>query len=44
MDEHQDSSYDNSHRAFLQAFMGRSVMTLEEAKPVLAAILTAQGK
>ncbi|KAF3480970.1 FAD dependent oxidoreductase [Arthroderma uncinatum] len=34
------SGYDDSHRAFLQAFMARSTMTLEEAKPVLAAIFT----
>ncbi|KAM5463247.1 hypothetical protein MauCBS54593_007657 [Microsporum audouinii] len=32
--------YNDSHRAFLQAFMSRSTMTLEEAKPVLAAIFT----
>lgn len=43
MDDDEGSNYDNSHRAFLQAFMGRAVMTFEEAKPVLAAILTAQG-
>ncbi|KAJ5537759.1 hypothetical protein N7494_007238 [Penicillium frequentans] len=34
--------YDDSNRAFLQAFMGRSSMTFEEAQPVLAAIFTAQ--
>lgn len=35
--------YDDSNRAFLQAFMGRSSMTFEEAQPVLAAIFTAQS-
>ncbi|EGD94270.1 DNA repair protein Nse1 [Trichophyton tonsurans CBS 112818] len=35
-----DDGYNHSHRAFLQAFMSRSTMTLEEAKPVLAAIFT----
>ncbi|EFR05485.1 hypothetical protein MGYG_08499 [Nannizzia gypsea CBS 118893] len=34
------SGYDDSHRAFLQAFMARSTMTLEEARPVLSAIFT----
>ncbi|KAJ5930937.1 hypothetical protein N7466_006430 [Penicillium verhagenii] len=38
-----DNSYDNSNRAFLQAFMGRSSMTFEEAQPVLAAIFSAHG-
>ncbi|KAJ9659873.1 hypothetical protein H2201_007131 [Coniosporium apollinis] len=33
--------YNNSHRAFLQAFLARSVLTFEEAQPILAAILTA---
>ncbi|WEW59468.1 hypothetical protein PRK78_004942 [Emydomyces testavorans] len=35
-----DENYDDSHRAFLQAFMARSTMTLEEAKPILAAIFS----
>lgn len=38
-----DTGYDDSNRAFLQAFMAHSSMTLEEAKPVLAAIFSAQG-
>ncbi|GAB7351483.1 hypothetical protein MBLNU459_g2134t1 [Dothideomycetes sp. NU459] len=42
MEEDTTSDYDNSHRAFLQAFMGCAVMTFEQAKPILAAILTAQ--
>jgi hypothetical protein len=36
--------YNNSHRAFLQAFIARSVMTFEEAKPILAKILSIHGK
>ncbi|KAJ5241746.1 DNA repair protein Nse1 [Penicillium citrinum] len=35
-----DSDYNDANRAFLQAFMARSSMTLEEAQPVLAAILS----
>lgn len=36
-------NYNDTNRAFLQAFMGRSTMTFEEAKPVLAAIFSAHG-
>lgn len=35
--------YDDANRAFLQAFMARSSMTLEEAQPILAAILSTHG-
>jgi hypothetical protein len=35
--------YDDSNRAFLQAFMARSCMTFEDAQPILAAILTVSG-
>jgi hypothetical protein len=35
--------YNNSHRAFVQAFMARSTLTFNQAKPILAAIMTAQG-
>ncbi|PYH93136.1 hypothetical protein BO71DRAFT_355957 [Aspergillus ellipticus CBS 707.79] len=35
-----DDEYDDSNRAFLQAFMARTTMTITEAKPVLAAILS----
>ncbi|KAF7122051.1 hypothetical protein CNMCM5793_000006 [Aspergillus hiratsukae] len=35
------NGYNNSNRAFLQAFMARSTMTFEEARPVLAAIFSA---
>ncbi|RAL06691.1 non-structural maintenance of chromosomes element 1 family protein [Aspergillus homomorphus CBS 101889] len=37
-------SYNDTNRAFLQAFMGRSTMTFEEARPVLAAIFSAHEK
>lgn len=37
-------NYDNSHRALLQAFLSQSVMTFDEMKPVIAAILTAHGE
>ncbi|EED14220.1 FAD dependent oxidoreductase superfamily [Talaromyces stipitatus ATCC 10500] len=37
-----EGNYNDSNRAFLQAFMARSTMTFEEAKPVLAAIFSAQ--
>ncbi|KAL2833739.1 Nse1 non-SMC component of SMC5-6 complex-domain-containing protein [Aspergillus cavernicola] len=39
----QRHGYDDSNRAFLQAFMARSTMTFEESKPVLAAILSVRG-
>lgn len=39
----EDDGYNDSNRAFLQAFMARSTMTFEEAKPVLAAIFSAHG-
>ena len=38
-----EDGYNDSNRAFLQAFMARSTMTFDEAKPVLAAIFSAQG-
>lgn len=38
-----DAQYNNSNRAFLQAFIARSTLTFEEAKPLLAAIITAHG-
>ena len=34
--------YNDSNRAFLQAFLARSVLTFESAKPVLAAIFSVQ--
>lgn len=36
------SGYNDSHRAFLQAFMSRGTLTFEESKPIIAAILHAQ--
>ena len=41
MDE--DGGYNDSNRAFLQAFLARNTMTYEEAKPILAAIFTVHG-
>jgi len=35
--------YNDSNRAFLQAFMAHSSMTFEEARPILAAIFSAHG-
>ncbi|KAJ9364057.1 putative DNA repair protein Nse1 [Paecilomyces variotii] len=35
-----EDGYNDSNRAFLQAFLARSTMTFEEAKPVLAAIFS----
>ncbi|KAJ5131121.1 uncharacterized protein N7515_007160 [Penicillium bovifimosum] len=37
------SEYNDSNRAFLQAFMARSAMTFAEAQPILAAIFTASS-
>ena len=39
-----DGQYNNSNRAFIQAFIARSTLTFDEAKPLLAAIFTANGK
>ena len=39
--EGQVDTYDNTHRAFLQALLSRQTITLEQAKPLLAAIQTA---
>lgn len=44
MAENDDSQYNNGHRAFLQAFFARSVLTFDEAKPILAAIMTTHGE
>jgi hypothetical protein len=38
-----NNGYNDSNRAFLQAFMARSTMTFAEAKPVLAAIFSVHG-
>jgi hypothetical protein len=43
MPETDDTGYNDSNRAFLQAFMARSSMTFDEARPVLAAIFSVQG-
>lgn len=39
-----DEGYTYMHRAFLQAFMTRNVMTVDEIKPILANIMTAYSK
>ncbi len=44
MADDADSQYNNSNRAFVQAFIARSTLTFEEAKPLLAAIFTAHGE
>ena len=44
MADDADSQYNNSNRAFLQAFIARTTLTFEEAKPLFAAIFTAHGK
>jgi hypothetical protein len=36
--------YDDAHRAFLHAFFSNSVFTMETLRPVVAAILSAQGQ
>ncbi|MCJ1373686.1 hypothetical protein MMC20_004915 [Loxospora ochrophaea] len=41
MSDDGEVSYNNSNRAFLQAFIARSTMTYEESKPILSAIFTA---
>ena len=43
-DSPEEAGYNNSHRAFLQAFLARPVMTVDEVKPVLAAVMTAYGE
>lgn len=42
-DGEEEGSYNDTNRAFLQAFMARSTLTFKEAQPVLAAIFTAYG-
>lgn len=42
-DEHGESGYNNSHRALLQAFIARSVITQDELKPLWAEILSVHG-
>ncbi|KAF2654516.1 hypothetical protein K491DRAFT_717114 [Lophiostoma macrostomum CBS 122681] len=38
----EGSSYDWAHKAFLQAFLSKSVMTVDEIKPILAAVMSAR--
>lgn len=44
MAEYEESHYNNSNRAFLQAFIARNPLTFDEAKPILASIFSAHGK
>ncbi|KAI9721044.1 MAG: hypothetical protein M1812_002525 [Candelaria pacifica] len=37
----EEEHYNDTNRAFLQAFLSRSILTLKEAKPILAAISSA---
>lgn len=39
-DDHSAAQYDDTNRAFLQAFMARGTLTFKEAQPLLAAIFT----
>lgn len=43
-DEGIRGQYDDSNRAFLQAFMAHGTLTLRQAQPILAAIFTARGE
>ena len=44
MAEYEESQYNNSNRAFLQAFIARNPLTFEDAQPILASIFSAHGK
>ncbi|MCJ1405488.1 hypothetical protein MMC11_008716 [Xylographa trunciseda] len=44
MADDEEEVYNNTNRAFLQAFLARSTLTYDEAKPILAAICTAHEK
>ena len=44
MADKDDAEYNNTHRAFVQAFIARSTLTFEEARPILATIIGAHGK
>ncbi|KAG5944002.1 hypothetical protein E4U53_006967 [Claviceps sorghi] len=43
MDSVLDPDYDNTNRAFLQAFLAHATLTFEDARPILAAIFNASG-
>jgi hypothetical protein len=38
-----DEAYNNSHRAFVQAFFAHPTLTFEQARPILAKIESIQG-
>lgn len=42
-DDGADDDYNNTHRVFLQALLARQTITYEDAKPLLAAIQSAQS-
>lgn len=42
MEDYQPE-YNDSNRAFLQAFLARGTLTFKEARPILSAIFTAYG-
>ena len=44
MEDEEADSYTDLNRAFLQAFIARSTLTYEEAKPVIASIISAQRR
>ena len=39
-----EEAYTYVHRVFLQSFFTHGVMTVDEMKPILAAIMTAHGQ
>ena len=43
MAEDEPAHYNNSHRAFLQVFLAKSTLTFEQAKPIIAEILSVHG-
>ncbi len=44
MADHANGDYNNTNRAFLQAFLARSTLTFDEAKPIIASILRVHGE
>ena len=42
--EEEAAQYNDSNRAFLQAFIARGTLTFREAQPLLADIFTAFGR
>ena len=44
MEEEPDGGYNNTNRAFLQAFLACSTLTFDEAKAIIASILGVHGR